>query len=100
MVGLVTAAIGVLIFLVAVGRVTNIPLLKTRRWPGDFGSGTREQRRNMVALIPLGFGFALSGLSQSIGPSRSVLTGVLVFIAIGSFAVALLTYAGVLKIEA
>jgi hypothetical protein len=84
---------GLLIASAMVGRIVDARPLKTRRWPGGFASGTEQQRRQVIALLPLGVGLALLGGGQlAIAWSRPLAAAFIVAAAL-TFAVALVFFA-------
>jgi hypothetical protein len=84
---------GLLVVLLAVGRIVDLPVLKTRRWPGSFASATRQQRQQIFALLPLGLGIAALGAGQlAIDWSRPLAT-VLLVVALVVTAAAAVVYA-------
>ena len=72
-----TAILGLLIVLIALGRLLDVSAFRTRRWPGSFASGGVQKRREVIALGPLGFGFLFFGAAEAIMMSNRALAGLL-----------------------
>jgi hypothetical protein len=91
-----TIAGGLVIALLALGRMLDARPLITRRWPGNFASGTPLQRRQVFGLLGLGFGLAALGASElTIDWSRPLAT-VLLVVSLLIFAATIFVFARVL----
>jgi hypothetical protein len=89
---LFTTAVGALVVLLMLARILDIPILRNRRWPGTFASGTSRQRMQIRGSLFIGIGFFLLGLGEASGYHSKVLAGVLLVAAVAVFIVALVVY--------